>query len=171
MCCQLGAEFTLLEKLAAGSNFFFFSVWMSSENKLALTGFLVHVVPEKDIILAKVRNCKTTYMQKQSWQMEWKMWDVVALFKGSGLCFIQFFLSINHESFVAQMAFSFHSNEIINFNESKCHQMHVVASGLNSSYLKVSLQIITWQSVTVSKAKWKMRPRDLSTLRIFILPI
>lgn len=24
MCCQLGAEFTLLEKLAAGSNFFFF---------------------------------------------------------------------------------------------------------------------------------------------------
>lgn len=103
VCCQLGAEFTLLVKFATGSDVFFFFFVHEFRKKLGScqTDFLVHSVTEKDITLAKVSTCKTTCKQekksqrmiagKSTWQMEWKIWDLIALFKGSGLCYIQFF--------------------------------------------------------------------------------
>ena len=103
--CQLDAEFTLLLKFAAGSAvflFFFFFFFLNDFRKKIgsrQTGFLVHTVPKKEITLANVWNWKNNNMNagkclkagKSTWQMEWKMWDVIALFKGSGLRFIQFF--------------------------------------------------------------------------------
>lgn len=64
VCCQLGTKFTLLVKFAAGSDGFFVCAWVQKENWLSQPGSLVHSVPQKDITLTKVWNCKTTYMQQ-----------------------------------------------------------------------------------------------------------
>ena len=115
VCCQLDAEFTLLLKFAAGSAvflfsffFFFFFEWLQKENWLSTDRLpCPHCTKEgnyfgKCLELEKnnMNTGKCLKAGKSTWQMEWKMWDVIALFKGSGLHFIQFFFkSINHESF------------------------------------------------------------------------
>lgn len=95
MCCQLVAEFTLLVKFAAGSDFFVFFLSASSDRNLALDREASVSTLHADRYYLGKSLGNNIYAEKTSRrakagppsyrQMERETWDVMELFKGSGL--------------------------------------------------------------------------------------